>query len=171
MREMQVTTAAIGTVAIAAAALAQEVILHGKGFGTYYYDVEQPQTCGIDLSVQNQGNVMCNPNPALSLNDINTNNLVAMSNLPLKTQAGRAQYCGKRVIVTVNGVVSDAPFFIGDGCERCAHGSDSIWDSNGAAGLDFSYTALDALSPLACQNGHINISFDIVNETLYQFNV
>ncbi|KAM0744664.1 hypothetical protein ACQRIT_000048 [Beauveria bassiana] len=168
---MQVTTAAIETVALAAAASAKHVILHGKGFGTYYYDVQQPQTCGTDLSLQNQGSVMCNFNSALSLNDINTNNLVAMSNLPLKTQAGRAQYCGKRVIVTVNGVVSDTPFFIGDGCERCAHGSDSTWDPNGAAGLDFSYTALDALSPSACQNGHIDISFDIVNETLYHFDV
>lgn len=168
---MQVTTAAIGTVALAAVAFAQDVILHGKGFGTYYYDVQQPLTCGTDLSVQNQGNVMCNFNSALSLNGINTNNLVAMSNLPLRIQAGRAQYCGKRVIVTANGVVSDAPFFIGDGCERCAHGSDSIWDPNGAAGLDFSYTALSALSPLACQNGHIDIEFDIVNETLYHFDV
>lgn len=162
---------AIGTVALAAAASAQEVVLHGKGFGTYYYDVQQPQTCGTDLSAQNLGSVMCNFNLALSLNDIHTNNLVAMSNLPLKTQAGRAQFCGKRVVVTVNGVVSGAPFFIGDGCERCAHGSNSVWDPNGAAGLDFSYTALNALSPLACQDGHIEIEFDIVNETLYHFDV
>lgn len=100
-----------------------------------------------------------------------SNNVVAMSNLPLKTRAGRARYCGKRVIVTVNGVSSDTPFFIGDGCERCADGSESAWDPNAAAGLDFSYTALNALSPSACQNGHVDISFDIVNETLYHFEV
>lgn len=168
---MRVTPAAIGTVVLAASAFAQDAILHGKGFGTYYYDVRQPQSCGADLSLQNRGNVMCNFHSALSLNDINTNNLVAMSNLPLKTKAGRAQYCGKRVIVTVNGVVSETPFFIGDGCERCAHGTDATWNPSGAAGLDFSYTALNALSPLACQTGHIELSYAIVNETLYQFDI
>lgn len=168
---MHVAPAAIGTVVLAASAFAQDVLLHGKGFGTYYYDVQQPQSCGTDLSVQNLGYVMCNFHSPLSLNDINTNNLVAMSNLPLNTPTGRAQYCGKRVIVTVNGVVSETPFFIGDGCERCAHGTDDVWNPKGAAGLDFSYTALNALSPLACQAGHIKISYDIVNETLYHFEV
>ncbi|KAK8142842.1 hypothetical protein G3M48_008104 [Beauveria asiatica] len=168
---MQLTTAAIGTVALAATASAQQLILREKGFGTYYYDVQQPQSCGTDLSLQNQGNVMCSFNSALSLKDINRNNLVAVSNRLLKTREGRALHCGKRVIVTVNGVVSDTRFFVGDGCERCAHGSNSTWDPNGAAGLDFSYTALNALSPSACQNGHIDIKFDIVDETLYHFDV
>ena len=89
----------------------------------------------------------------------------------MKTRAGRAKYCGKRVNVFVNGVASETPFFIGDGCERCASGSAFIWNSSGAAGLDFSYTALDNLSPLACETGHIKISYDIVNETLYQFDI
>ncbi|PMB65583.1 hypothetical protein BM221_008944 [Beauveria bassiana] len=102
---MQVTAAAI------AGASAPHVILHGKGFGTYYYDVQQPQTCGTDLSLQNQGRVMCNFNSALSLNDIITNNLVAMSNLsphrievqPLRNLAHR------RIVVRrfVEGKVSD----------------------------------------------------------------
>ncbi|KAM3453871.1 hypothetical protein MY8738_009195 [Beauveria namnaoensis] len=158
-------------VTLTASAIAEDLIFRGKGFGTYYYDVRQHQTCGTDFSFQNQGGVMCNWNSVLSLNDINTNNLVAMNNLLLKTQAGRTTYCGKRVIVTVNGVTSSTPFFIGDGCERCARDSDSVWNPSAAAGLDFSFTALDTLSPLACSNGHIDISFDIVNETLYHFDV
>lgn len=112
---------------------------------------------------------MCNWYTPLTLNDVNSDNLVAMSNLPLKTSAGRAEFCGKRVVVTVNGIESSTPFFIGDGCERCAHGNDTTWNPDGAAGLDFSYTALSALSSEACDLGHINITYQIVNETLYTF--
>lgn len=166
---MQITASALGALALTAGASAQQSLFKGKGFGTYYYDIQQRQACGADFNNQNMGSVMCNWIQAKSLNDVNSNNLVAMSNLPLKTAEGRAKYCGKRVIVTVNGKKSDIPFFIGDGCERCAHGSDSVWNANGAAGLDFSYSALSQLSPLACQNGHIDISYEIVNETLYNF--
>lgn len=166
---MQFTISALGALALAAGASAQSTIFKGKGFGTYYYDIQQRQACGADFNNQNLGSVMCNWSTAKSLNDVNSNNLVAMSNLPLKTPEGRAKYCGKRVIVTVNGVKSDIPFFIGDGCERCAHGSDSQWNPNGAAGLDFSYSALSQLSPLACQNGHIDLEYEIVDESLYHF--
>ncbi|KAJ2972427.1 hypothetical protein NQ176_g7163 [Zarea fungicola] len=166
---MQVIITALGALALAAGASAQASLLKAKGFGTYYYDIKQRQACGSDFNLQNQGSVMCNWIVPKSLNDVNSDNLVAMSNLPLKTPEGRAKYCGKRVKVTVNGVTSNIPFFIGDGCERCAHGSDSVWNPNGAAGLDFSYSALSALSPLACQNGHIDIQYEIVNETLYHF--
>ncbi|TQV96415.1 hypothetical protein V2A60_003182 [Cordyceps javanica] len=166
---MQLAIGILGTLALAAGASAQSTIFKGKGFGTYYYDIEQRQACGTDFNNQNLGSVMCNWYTAKSLNDVNSNNLVAMSNLPLKTAEGRAKYCGKRVVVTVNGVKSSIPFFIGDGCERCAHGTDSQWNANGAAGLDFSYSALSQLSPLACQNGHIDIEYEIVDETLYHF--
>ncbi|KAJ6790399.1 hypothetical protein PWT90_10309 [Aphanocladium album] len=166
---MHFTTGTLGALALASSATAANTIFKGKGYGTYYYDIKQRQACGADFNSQNQGSVMCNWSNAKSLNDINSNNLVAMSNLPLKTAEGRAKYCGKRVIVTVNGVKSNIPFFIGDGCERCAHGSDSQWNANGAAGLDFSYSALSQLSPQACQKGHIDISYEIVDETLYHF--
>ncbi|KAJ6783284.1 hypothetical protein PWT90_02191 [Aphanocladium album] len=152
-------------------ALAQEVLLQGTGFGTYYYDVQQRRTLAADFTLQNQGGVMCNWGTTLSIDKINSNNLVAMSNVLLKTEAGRATYCGKRVIVTVDGVRSSMPFFIGDGCERCAYGSSAKWNATGAAGLDFSYTALAALSPLAYQQGHIDIEYSIVNKTLYHFEI
>lgn len=167
---MQITTVALAAVAFATGSSAQAASLFkGKGFGTYYYDIQQRQACGSDFNNQNQGTVMCNWIKPKTLNDVNNNNLIAMSNLPLKTPEGRAKYCGKRVIVTVNGKKSNRPFFIGDGCERCAHGTDSQWNPNGAAGLDFSYSALSELSPDACQKGHIDISYEIVNETLYTF--
>ncbi|CEJ95200.1 hypothetical protein VHEMI10695 [[Torrubiella] hemipterigena] len=94
-----------------------------------------------------------------------------MSNIPLQSAEGRATYCGKSVIVTVNGQESATPFFIGDGCERCAHGSDNVCEPNGAAGLDFSYSALSDLSSesQACLDGHIEISYEIINETVYSF--
>lgn len=84
---------------------------------------------------------------------------------------GYTIYCGKRVIITVNGVTSSTPFFIGDGYERCARSSDSMWNLSAVARLDFSFTALNTLLLLAYLNGHIDISFDIVNETLYYFDV
>lgn len=155
--------------ALAATATAQNTILSAKGFGTYYYDIKQTKACGADFSNQNKGSVMCSWIEGKTLEQINSNNLVAMSNAPLKTADGRSKYCGKKVVVTVNGKKSNIPFFIGDGCERCAHGSNSTWDPNGAQGLDFSYSQLSALSSEACAKGHVSISYDIVDETLYKF--
>lgn len=66
---------------------------------------------------------------------------------PVETQVDRAEYSGKEVIITVNAVNPDTPFLIGNGCKRCAHGSNSAWDPNDAAGLDFSYAAPSELSP------------------------
>ncbi|KAM3474947.1 hypothetical protein MY5147_004002 [Beauveria neobassiana] len=145
------------------------VLYKGKGFGTYYYDVEQLQACGADFTTQNVGNVMCGWDSVKTLNDIDSNNLVAMNSLLLKTAEGRAKYCGKRIIVTVDGVKSDIPFFVGDGCERCARGDETQWQSGGAAGLDFSFSTLNKLSPLACQDGHVAVEYEIVDETLYHF--
>ena len=36
---------------------AQQVLYSGEGFGTYYYDVQHPQSCGADFSGMNNGNV------------------------------------------------------------------------------------------------------------------
>jgi hypothetical protein len=82
-----------------------------------------------------------------------------------------ALYCGKKVIVSVNGVPSSLPLFIGDGCARCGTGSSSsgVWEPNGAPGLDFSYSVLSELSASACAAGHVSITWEIVDETLYDF--
>jgi hypothetical protein len=150
-------------------AYAQQTIYSGSGFGTYYYDIEQVEACGDDFANQNLGDVECSFETALSLDQINSNYIVAMNHSQLIQDM--ALYCGKQVIVSVNGVASSLPLFIGDGCERCGTGSDTstVWNPNGAPGLDFSYTVLSELSSSACDAGHISISWEIVDVTLYDF--
>ncbi|KAK5988064.1 hypothetical protein PT974_12201 [Cladobotryum mycophilum] len=150
--------------------LAQDVLTSGTGFGTYYYDIEKTEACGANFTFQNMGVVECN-NAALSLNQINSNYIVAMNHTEL---AGNfAKYCGKRVRVSVNGITYNQPLFIGDGCERCGTGpsSNNKWNAVGAPGLDFSYSVLSELSSSACHAGHIEISWEIINETLYGFDM
>ncbi|KAL7902894.1 hypothetical protein HDV63DRAFT_362565 [Trichoderma sp. SZMC 28014] len=147
---------------------ASSVIYSGNGFGTYYYDVQQPESCGQDLSVANTGNVECSQFTALNLNEIDSNNLVAMNHTLIASNL--AQYCGRQVVVSVNGVASSTPFFIGDGCERCGTGSSTgPWNPSGAPGLDFSFSALSALNGQACNQGHIDISWQVLDTTLYNF--
>ena len=148
---------------------AQSTIYSGTGFGTYYYDVVEVEACGTDFSAQNQGPVECSFSTALSLDQINSNYIVAMNHSQLV--GDMALYCGKKVVVSVNGVASDLPLFIGDGCARCGTGSSSsdVWNADGAPGLDFSYSVLSELSSSACTDGHISITWEIVDETLYNF--
>lgn len=144
-------------------------IYQGTGFGTYYYDIKQVQSCGNNFALQNTGSVECSQMTALSLDQIDSEYLVAMNHSQLV--GNMTAYCGKRVIVSVNGIPSPLPLFIGDGCQRCGTGpaSSVVWDSNGAPGLDFSYSALSDLSPNACADGHLSIDWEIVDETLYSF--
>ncbi|OBT46496.1 hypothetical protein VE00_03310 [Pseudogymnoascus sp. WSF 3629] len=150
-------------------AYAQQSLNEGSGFGTYYFDVEQIETCGTSFAAQNQGGVMCSHITSLPLTEINSNYVVAMNNTLLR--GDMAKYCGKKVVVSVNGVASSLPLFIGDGCERCGTGpsTSDTWESTGAPGLDFSYSVLNELSGSACADGHIDISWEIVDETLYNF--
>ncbi|RAO69044.1 uncharacterized protein BHQ10_005056 [Talaromyces amestolkiae] len=148
----------------------QNTIYSGSGFGTYYYDVQEIDACGTSFEYQNMGGVHCSLETTLSLTQINSNYLVAMNNTQLSSDM--PLYCGKKVIVSVNGQPSDLPLFIGDGCERCGTGSATAtsWDTVGAPGLDFSYEVLNELSRgAACADGHIDISWEIVDETLYDF--
>ncbi|KOS21421.1 hypothetical protein ESCO_005073 [Escovopsis weberi] len=156
------------SVLLAPLALAAQVIDKGTGYGTYYYDIEDPKACYTDFRNINLGYVECSMSP-LTLTNIHSNNLVAMDHW--KLAANPALYCGKQVIVSVNGVPSPIPFFIGDGCERCGRGTpnQASWNSYGAPGLDFSYSQLAALNNNACGAGHIDISWEITNTTLFDF--
>ena len=151
-------------------AFGQSTIYSGIGFGTYYYDVEDINACGTDFEYQNMGDVECNQETGLTLDQVNSNYLVAMNNIQLTSNP--SLYCGKKVVVSVNGQPSNLPLFIGDGCQRCGTGSadrDS-WNAEGAPGLDFSLSVLSELSNgYACDDGHISISWEIMNETLYNF--
>lgn len=153
----------------AASAAAQTVLNSGSGFGTLYYDISDVNGCQDDFSLQNEGFVECNFFTGLSLDEMNTDYVVAMNHTLL---AGNlAKYCGKKVIVTSNGVQSDLPLFIGDGCARCAGGpsTNTVWNPNGAPGLDFSYTVAQELNSNACFAGHFPLTWEIVDETLYNF--
>lgn len=150
-------------------ALAQDEIYSGSGFGTYYYDIANANQCFTDFSNANLGQVECSLIQVWTLENVNSDYLVAMNHTQLVEDMGT--YCGKRVIVSVNGVASDLPLFIGDGCERCATGSSTstTWNADGAPGLDFSYTVAEQLSSEACDAGHIEITWEIVDELIYQF--
>jgi hypothetical protein len=155
---------------LAVNASSQQTISKGSGFGTYYYDMKDIKACGTDFEYQNMGVVRCSPQAGKTLDDINSNYIVAMNNTQLG--ADMDKYCGKKVVVSVNGKESDLPLFIGDGCERCATGpSDAkTWDSTGAPGLDFSYSVLNELTGgKACDDGHAAITWEIVDETLHKF--
>ena len=167
MMKTQITIAA--GLLFALPTFAQSTIASGTGFGTYYYDIEQLNACGNDFGPQNQGPVECSSATALTLDQIDSNYLVAMNHSQLIGDIG--SYCGKRVVVSVNGVPSSLPLFIGDGCQRCGTGSSTsdVWDANGAPGLDFSYSVLSELSDSACADGHISISWEIVDDTLFNF--
>ncbi|KAH8700966.1 hypothetical protein BGW36DRAFT_261986, partial [Talaromyces proteolyticus] len=168
--KFQYTAAAAGGLFLAAGTSGQSTIASGEGFGTYYYDIQQVDACGTSFEYQNQGGVMCNSQSLLSLDQMNTNYVVAMNNSDIR--ADPSKYCGKKVVVTVNGQQSDMPLFIGDGCQRCATGSASsdTWDAQGAPGLDFSYSVLNELSGgSACDDGHVAISWEILDETIYDF--
>ncbi|CRG89969.1 hypothetical protein PISL3812_07009 [Talaromyces islandicus] len=160
-------TAAAGIFALGAAA---DTIASGEGFGTYYYDIKQVDACGTSFKYQNQGGVMCSSQTLLSLDEMNTNYVVAMNNSQLGSDPSK--YCGKKVVVTVNGKKSDMPLFIGDGCQRCATGSSesATWNAQGAPGLDFSYSVLNELTgDSACDSGHAAISWEILDESIYDF--
>jgi hypothetical protein len=160
---------AVAGLLLALCANAQDTIYSGAGFGTYYYDIEEVQACGTDFEFQNEGYVECSNTTPLSLDAMNSNYVVAMNHTQLI--GDMASYCGKQVIVSVNGVPSSLPLFIGDGCARCGTGSSSsgVWDPTGAPGLDFSYSVLSELASDACDAGHVDISWEIVDVTLYDF--
>ena len=147
----------------------QNVIFSGTGFGTYYYDIQQVDACDTSFATLNMGQLECSLETVLTLDQVNLDYVVAMNRTQLSEDMDI--YCGKQVIVSVNGQPSSLPLFIGDGCVRCANGSASsdTWDPNGSPGLDFSYTVLSELSSSACADGHIDITWEIVDETLYNF--
>ncbi|OKL59066.1 hypothetical protein UA08_05608 [Talaromyces atroroseus] len=159
------------TIVAAAAALfgiTAKATFSGTGFGTWYYDLEESEICGYDVSSLNNGNALCGWYTARTLEQVGSEYLVAMNDTQLKEDL--TGYCGMQVIVTVNGVTSDLPFFIGDGCQRCSEGSPdaTTYSESGAPGLDFSYPALNALSGgEACDDGYIEISWEITDNKIY----
>jgi hypothetical protein len=147
----------------------QNIFFSGTGFRTYYYDLQQVDACSTLFTAQNTGQLECSLETALTLDQVNSDYVVVMNRTQLI--GDMANYYEKKVIVSINGQPSSLPLFIGDGCERCAGGSalSNTWDPNNALNLDLSYTVLSELSSSACVNSHIDITWEIVDETLYNF--
>ena len=107
----------------------------------------------------------------LTMTQLNSSNVIAIGQLAsTPSQATRMAYCGKQVIVTVNGVQVAAPdggnFFVWDGCEACA----TNYNFNN---IDFSLPGLGAVAgsdASACQQGKVpNVSFQVTNVQVKAF--
>jgi hypothetical protein len=138
------------------------VLYSGTGLGTYYYDYIG-KTCNGDAFYQeNNGYTQCEsftPGPfQKQLKDRQNNNIVAIDNLLLSTD--RQKYCGKRVIVSHNGIPINNTFVVWDGCVAC----------QGGKRLDFSVSELLNIEPDACRIGIVpNISWKVVDEVVIPF--
>jgi len=136
----------------------------GSGGGTYYYDITG-RTCGTPPFAENGGYPQCTShNPAFwkTVQQYNTNNLVAIDRTLLSTEEGRKKYCGKEIKVKKDGKdVPGGPYFVFDGCEAC----------EGGRRIDFSLSALDAISGgTACNDGVIpGITWNVVDNQIQQF--
>jgi hypothetical protein len=76
---------------------AQGVLSSGSGFGTYYHDINRINACGTSFVSQNKGPVECSLTTALTLNDVNSNYLVAVNHTLLagiyQSTAGNGSLC------------------------------------------------------------------------------
>lgn len=124
----------------------------------------------MDISRENTVQTACETynlnNHPPTLAQRNTNNVIAIGQLYMASSAARAKWCGKKVIVTKNGVQVKAPdggdFFVWDGCQACSEQSNSI--------LDFSLTALQKVDSNACTVGIVpNIQYQITSVQVLPF--
>ena len=162
---MKTSLIALFTIFLAVQASTNDILYQGGGDSTFYYDITGVGPCGPPNGIytpfpENEGYAMCewyNPNPK-RLIEYGTNNIVAIPNGILRDNI--RNYCGKRVIVTIDGVErSDIPLVVWDGCEAC--------NENG--GLDFSSTMFAELfGENRCVEGRIRgeMTFRIVDEQI-----
>lgn len=141
---------------IATACTAKDLIANGIGKASYSYDIQNPVRCGVDLTNRNNGPLVCGLD-RLTPNQVNSSYIVAMNDTELRGNLER--YCGKRVIIKVDGKASPERFFIGDGCQACA--TSPI--------LALSYSAVEQLNPNICYEGLTDISWEILDEDVYPF--
>jgi len=143
------------------------VLFRTSGFGTFYYDVKD-SFCGS--FPENNGFPKCTSNTPgaaqQTMQQINTDNIVAIGQLFGADEAGRAEWCGKKVVVAdADGNPVSAPdggdFFVWDGCQRCAQDNNNV--------LDFSFSGLKNVNPDACTQGKVPLSFTILNTQVMQF--
>ncbi|KAI8474593.1 MAG: hypothetical protein J3K34DRAFT_492907 [Monoraphidium minutum] len=130
-------------------------LLHSSNsVGTYYYGLTATCPQHPDGFAENDGYPKCAsnaPGPSQqTLRQIGSDNLVAVDVGLLASEAGRAKYCGKKVVITrADGSRVTPPqggdFFVWDACAACA----------GGAKIDFSVAGARAANPDACTLGNI----------------
>lgn len=141
----------------------------GDAEGTYYYDVKLSE-CPGGSSVQDvaAGIPTCasyTPGPdQVSLQQLGSNNVIAIGQLFQASDDARSQFCGKQVLVTVDGNQIGAPdggdFYVWDGCEECST-SDRI---------DFSVSGLLAVNSDACSLGVVpGVHYEITDTQVRDF--
>jgi len=152
------------------------VLASGVASATYYYD-QALSSCpgGASVAGVTNGYTTCSsytPGPSqLTLGQMATNNIIAIGQLfgtettPV-SDAVRAQWCGKKVVLSINGqqVVPPSPgdFFVWDGCQACAQAGDGI--------LDMSVSAIRLLNAQACTLGVVpGVSYQILDVQTHAF--
>lgn len=140
----------------------------GTGEGTYYFDARL-SSCPGGESLESDTTPSCASNApgpnAKTLMQLGSNNVIAIKALagsPASDET-RERYCGKQVIISVNGNQIQAPdggdFFVWDGCETC---SDET--------LDFTVSGLLAVNSDACTLGIVKgIQYQITNTQVQNF--
>lgn len=143
----------------------EKSLYSGSGDGTYYYDVTG-RFCSQDAEpyAENEGYPTCTSFDKKfwkTLQEYNTNNIVAIDRTLLSTEEGREKYCGKEIKVYKDGKQMKGPFVVFDGCEAC----------EGGGRIDFSLSALDDINDgEACDDGVVpDISWDVVDNQLIEF--
>ena len=138
----------------------------GSGDGSYYYDVTG-KFCPQDLQpyAENDSYPTCSSfdkKKWKTLQDYDTNNIVAIDRKLLSDEKGREKYCGKEIKVFKDGKeVIGGPFVVFDGCKAC----------EGGKRIDFSLTALNKIdNGNACESGVVDgVSWEIVDNQVMKF--
>ncbi|KAG2428341.1 hypothetical protein HXX76_010487 [Chlamydomonas incerta] len=142
-----------------------------SALGTYYYDVRTK--CPQDVAYsENNGYPSCASwNQAtgaqLTMKQLNTNNIIAIGQLTGNpSPATRTKWCGKKVVISVNGQTITAPdggdWFVWDGCLQCSR--------EGNNKLDFSVSGLTKINKAACTLGVVKgITYQILDVQIKKF--
>jgi hypothetical protein len=136
--------------------------LSGSGSGTYYYDIDGKSCFGEVFGYEN-GYTSCESytpgKNQKTLQERDSNYIVAIDVAKLNNPKGRKKYCGKRLNVKHNGVLVNKTFVVWDGCGSCK-----------SKKIDFSLSALKAINKDACFLGVVpGLTWEITNEQVMKF--
>lgn len=144
-------------------------IYNGVGNATFYYNINKKDKCakkmGINEYPELNGIPKCETyntsNKQYTLQERNTNYIIAIPNKMLNNNKKRNKYCGKELIIKVNNINLKKKMFVWDGCERC----------NEDGGIDLSSYIFSLISKdKYCYNGILNnIKWEITDNQILNF--